>query len=284
MILIADSGSTKTEWRLLRGGDVVSQLKCQGLNPYFLDADAIAATILEELAGRLPAVREIRSIFFYGAGCAATEKKQVVLDALVKCFPHAHHVVESDLLGAARGLSGTQPGMIAILGTGSNSGMYDGEKITRQVPSLGYVLGDEGSGVDIGRRLLKSILYSEAPGKLMDTFSAFSGMEITEILDRIYRQPAPNRFIASFSKFAFIHRNDAFVAALISESFREFLNRIIKKYPDYDSLQLHVTGSVGYYYSGILRSTAAQEGISVGNITEGPVAGIALYHMQHPLS
>ncbi|HRH64792.1 MAG TPA: hypothetical protein PLU53_00700 [Bacteroidia bacterium] len=278
MILIADSGSSKTEWNLITAGGEVHTVKSGGLNPYFLDENQIAEVIRREVIPSLPQAVAADEIYFYGAGCGTPAKCLVVSGGLKRHFTNAKIHVESDLFGAARSLCFRSSGLIAILGTGSNSGFYDGEKIVSQVPSLGYILGDEGSGVYLGKKILKSYLSAEMPVSLREKFNSEYKLSKDEILDTIYRQPLANRFIASFASFAGKYREEIFFNEMIESSFRSFFTEIIFKYKESRSFPLHLTGSVAWYFSSELKNIAAEMNLQLGTITQSPGPGLVKYH------
>lgn len=280
MILIADSGSTKTDWRLIDDREQIHQFGTQGINPYFHTDEQVADIVKLELLPQL----EFKSIdglavFFYGAGCGADSKKELVAKGLKNVFPDAAIEINTDLLGAARALCGAQPGMAAILGTGANTCFYDGEKITENRASLGYVLGDEGSGAHLGKTFIQHFLNKEMPQALADRFTARFRLGKDEILDAVYKQPMPNRFLASFSKFIYQNLKEQFVIDMVSDCFGQFFDKHICKYPQYKDVKLNCTGSVAYYYSNILRSVAENKGVNIDKIVETPIAGLTLYHL-----
>jgi N-acetylglucosamine kinase-like BadF-type ATPase len=280
MILIADSGSTKTDWRLISPEGNISQFGTEGFNPYFVSSEYIRERMSENLLNGGGLDRNaVNEIFFYGAGCGAADKKKVVADALAGLFEKARIHIETDLLGAARALCGRSPGMAAILGTGASTCLYDGESITESRPSLGYILGDEGSGAHIGKMLVQAVLYNNLPERICERFLKRFELDRASILDKVYRQPLPNRFLASFSKFAYQNLKDPAVHDLVVKCFDEFFINQICRYPDYKSLQLSCTGSVAFYYSNIFRAVALKHGVNIRSITEAPIAGLTLYHL-----
>ena len=275
-ILIADSGSTKTDWRLTDENGTLLSVRTEGYNPYLVGGDKISSGLQNDL---LPALNGIvpDQIYFYGSGCGAPDKKQIVADAIHSVFPLAKAEIETDLLGAARALCGREAGIAAILGTGSNSCYYNGEKVAQNLPSLGYILGDEGGGASIGKQLVRLYLYGEMETKLKANFENRFQTDKNEILDNVYRQPLPNRYLASFAKFIFQNLEQPQCAEIITHNFREFFRYHILKYGRTD-LPLHVTGSIGFYFSNILRRVAEEQGIRIGRITETPIAGLVNFH------
>lgn len=281
MLLIADSGSTKTSWRYITRDKQISQHSTQGFNPYFQNTAQIADELRNVLVPELRSAShpDPEQVFFYGAGCSNEEKCKVVYLAIKDAFPKAEVEIHHDLLGAARATCGRQPGIAAILGTGSNSCSYDGEDITEHIPSLGYILGDEGSGAHLGKNLISGYLYRELPDDLDRRFRERFNLNKDEVLESIYKKPLPNRYLATFSKFIFQNMNDPWMLKMVTRCFSEFFDHHICKYSNYDKLPMHVVGSVGFYYSNILRAIATERGVLVDKILEAPIAGLTLYHL-----
>ena len=280
MILIADSGSTKTDWRVLDAQAPIQQAKTVGFNPYYQDTASIIETLRGELLPQLSV--PIREVHFYGTGIANAEKAQVVVEAFRAVFAEAGVIeAHSDMLGAARALCGREAGIACILGTGSNTCFAEDGQITFKIPSLGFWLGDEGSGGYLGKLLVTSYLHRELPDELLGRFEKrFPQATLEAILENAYRKPFPNRYFASFSKFLFDSRSNPFVYRLVYGAFEEFFKKYIEKYPDYLRHKVHFTGSVAFYYSDILRQVANDRGIAVKNILETPIAGLSLYHQE----
>ena len=276
-LLIADSGSTKSDWRFLSNSAPVS-VQTEGFNPYLLSGEEILQRLTIDLKPKL-GNHFPEEIFFYGAGCGTEEKKAIVREALEKTFRAVKVTVESDLLGAARSLCGREPGIAAILGTGSNSCAWDGEKIVANRPSLGYILGDEGGGSVLGKELVRLYLYGDMEEKLRINFEKRFDVQKDAILNHVYREPMPNRFLASFSKFIFQNLDHQQCVDLVAINFRQFFRNHILRYDGFENAQLHVTGSVGFYFSNILRRISEEQGIRLGRITETPIAGLVNYHL-----
>lgn len=288
MILIADSGSTKTDWRLIDENKQIHQFSTQGVNPYFNTTDQIVSVLKSELIpqlnielSNLPAGQagfEL-STFFYGAGCRVEDKKKIVELALSEVFPKSKIEINTDMFGAARSLCGKNAGIAAILGTGANTCYYDGKNIVENRTSTGYILGDEGSGAHIGKTFIQAFLNDELPKDLSDRFIARFKLSKDDIIDAVYRQPMPNRFLASFSKFIFQNIKDQFIIDLVANCFHQFFDKHICKYKKHKEVKLSCTGSVAFYYSNILRAVALEKGVSIDTITETPIAGLTLYHL-----
>lgn len=280
MILIADSGSTKTDWRIIAGNQVVVATQTLGFNPYYQDSDSIAAELQANL---LPHCKgKITQVFYYGTGITNTEKAEVLRSAMLKVFGEIERVdVQSDVLGAARAACGHQAGIGCILGTGSNSCYFDGDKIAFQVPPLGFWLGDEGSGGHLGKLLLLAYLHKEMPANIRQLFEQKYGvMDRLMVLDNAYHKPFPNRYFASFARFIADNIHDSFCYDLAKESFSLFFEKYILKYPMCFDVKLHFVGSIGFYYKQILQEVAKNKNLSIGNILAAPIDGLVKYHTE----
>jgi len=279
MKLIAESGSTKTDWRVISPDGQISQYKTVGFNPYYQTAENIADELRKSLLPNLLDI-SITEVFYYGTGITNAEKAAVIQTAIGSVFPNVQTIeAHSDMLAAARALCGREAGIACILGTGSNSCMYDGENISFQVPPLGFWLGDEGSGGYLGKQLILSYLHQELPEDLRLKFEKrFGKKDRLEIIENAYQKPFPNRYFASFSKFIFDNRQHPFLYQLVSVAFGLFFEKYILKYPDFKMYKIHFTGSVAFYYSDILRRVATEKGCTAGVIMETPIAGLTLFH------
>lgn len=277
MILIADGGSTKVDWRLVDNGLDVSQIVTRGMNPFFCTTKEIEKEIQINL---MPRIKEydIDNIFFYGAGCNSPEKKQIVYNAIFYHIKSNNIEINSDLLAAARGLCGKNPGIACIIGTGSNSCYYNGTEITDNVSPLGYILGDEGSGAVLGRLFIGACLKNQLTVHIRKQFLDEYQLSITDILDKVYRQPMPNRFLASFSPFILKHIDDENIYKLVYSTFTDFFIRNVMQYRNWDSVLVHLTGSVAYNYQDVLNKAAADLNINVGNIVQSPMDGLIQYY------
>ena len=278
MILIADGGSTKTTWCLVDAHGTRSLFSTEGYNPEFIGTAGIIASLHQGLPPNL-APAAITQVFYYGASVVTPAQVATVAAAMQAVFGQARVVVGHDLLAAARALLGGQPGFAAILGTGTNSCLYDGARITHNVDSLGYFLGDEGSGAFLGKALLRDYLRGDMPAELAAEFRATYGLERAAIFDKIYNQPFPNRFIASFAKFANDHNQVAYCQQLVAEAFDLFFRNIIKKYPDYQTYTFNCVGSVGYNFRAALTQAATAHGMVVGKIIRSPIDDLVSYHL-----
>ena len=225
MILIADSGATKIQWVVIEEEHVSDPVETAGFNPYFMDVSILENILDKDL---IPFVRQdkITKVFYYGAGCSTVQKCGIVEDALREVFPIADCEIEHDLLGAARALFGRKEGIACILGTGSNSCLYDGKNIVENVPSIGYLFGDEGSGAYLGKLFLIDYLRNNLPESIHTAFDKKFGYSLENILDAVYSKPHPNRFLASFSRFLGDYRQEDYVQQLIKRNFRDFMKEI----------------------------------------------------------
>ena len=276
MILIADSGSTNTNWRIIDAQGNVEQAQTKGFNPYFQSSEEIQVELQQSLKPQVET--KVKEIHFYGAGCNNEAKNMVIETALTGVFGNVVVFVNSDLLAVARALCGREPGIACILGTGSNSCYYDGDKIVHHIPPWGTWLGDEGSGSVMGRKLVIYFLNQELPDLLMSSFEKrYPDLKET-ILEHVYRQPYPNRYLGQFSKFLFDHMKDPFIYQLVYGSFQEFLKRKVLKYPNAQECPIHFSGSIAFYFNTILRQAAGDLDLHIKNITENPIAGLTLYH------
>lgn len=276
MILVADSGSTKTEWCLAENGNRVKTILTKGINPVFENEEAISRELQAHL---LPEVEKagIEAVHFFGAGCAYPEVNRIVERAVGNLL-HVPVEVQSDLLCAARALFGKEKGIACIMGTGSNSCLYDGKEIVSNVSPLGFILGDEGSGAVLGKLLVGACLKNQLGKEMEKAFLERFHLTRPEIIDRVYRQPFPNRFLASLSVFLHEHLDNPDVRALVRRSFDDFFIRNVMQYPDYQMLKVSFTGSIAYYYKDILKEVADGRGLHIGTIVKAPMDGLLAYY------
>lgn len=280
MILLVESGSTKTDWRLLDDNTTIQSAKTDGINPYFQTTDAIILTLQEQLSPELVA-KEITEIYYYGTGITDAAKGGVVEHALKFFFKHVRKLeINSDMVAAARGLFGRASGIAAILGTGSNSCFYDGKDITFQVPPLGFWLGDEGGGGHLGKQLVLSYLHKELSVEMRSAFEReFGVLNRLEIIQNAYQKPNPNRYFAAFAPFLLENRANPQVSALIEGSFAAFFNNYLLKYPGIEELPVGFIGSIAFHFAIDLQSTAAKHGIRVSKILQSPMSGLIEYYV-----
>ncbi len=275
--IIVDFGATSGDWRLI-AGEQISRRTSVGFNPFHQTPEELTEIIQSTFSKE--ELSEAAEFHLYGAGML-TSKKAEVVQALSQLLGKVELAVHSDLVGAARGLCGDRPGIACILGTGSNSGYYDGQQITAQVPPLGYVLGDEGSGAAMGKRLLKDYLRAKLPQNLKERFEKRFDHDIEQILQHVYREDRPSAYLGSFSRFVLQNIKDPYMARMVYDLFKEFLENVIYGYPEHKSAQVHFVGSIAFYFSNLLRQVGNDIGVSIGTIMETPIAGLALYHRNH---
>ena len=277
MKLIADSGSTKTDWCLMDGSTVMKRIKTKGINPFFETEKEIEYELSNALVPKIPRGTKIEAIHFFGAGCTP-EKSSILARALMmQVSDEARVEVCSDMVGAARALCGNEPGIVCILGTGSNSCEYDGKKIVKNVSPLGFILGDEGSGAVLGKILVGDLLKNQLGEELKEKFLTQFHLTTAEIIDRVYRQPFPNRFLASLQPFLEENLDNEAIFYLVMEAFSHFIARNVMQY-DYQHLPVHFTGSVAYAYRKVLEKSAELTGIQLGIITNSPMDGLIKYY------
>lgn len=277
MILIADSGSTKTEWSLVEKGQSVRQVITSGTNPYFQTQDEIDEEIKKAL---WPVIESypVEAVYFYGAGCAFPEKNRIIAEVMQHYLPVPVEVF-SDLMGAARSLCGNEKGIACILGTGSNSCLYDGVEIIRHTSPLGYVLGDEGSGAVLGKQLVSDCLKRQLPADLCEKFLTQYALTPEIVLERVYKQPFPNRFLASLSRFLFENITEQPIYNIVYNSFRSFLIRNVMTYEECEHYPIHCTGSIAYYYREVLKAAAISLHLTIGKVEKTPMPGLITYHI-----
>ena len=286
--LIADSGSTKTDWCLLESGGDCHRFSTQGINPCHQSEEEIAAILEQEVTPHLRQLQTARpqTLWFYGSGATPAAKQRVEQPLRHLLGTAAVITVESDLVGAARALCQHSRGIACILGTGANSCLYDGQRIVANTPALGYILGDEGSGAVLGIRFLNALFKGQLPDELRQEFVTETGLSLDAIIQRVYREPLANRFLASLSPFIHRHIDLQQVEALVIDHFRQFIRKNIQPYYDNPRLkealpaspELHVTGSVGFHYQRQLAAAAALEGMRLGRVMGSPMEGLIGYH------
>lgn len=278
MILIADGGSTKTEWCLVDNGKIIEQIITEGTNPFFQTEDEISKLVETHI---LPKVgnQEIKNVYFYGAGCAFPDKNEIVRAAIARHINAPVHIA-SDLLGAARALCGTSAGIACIIGTGSNSCYYDGKEIVTNVSPLGFILGDEGSGAVIGKLFVNACLKNQLTPGIKEQFLKEFDFEPGYIIDRVYRQTFPNRFLASLSPFIIKNLEDPTIYKLVVGSFKDFFIKNVMQY-DYKSNKVHFVGSIAHYYNKALTEAASELGIQLGTVNRTPMDNLIEYHKQN---
>lgn len=284
MIIVADGGSTSTDWRAIENEGAVLSFKGRGVNPVFQDTEtlfSVFSNAAEFLCRRKSGGGQMRlpaKIYFYGAGIVSEEIKNNVKEALFRAFACENIVVESDLLAAARALFGHSEGIMAILGTGSNSGLYDGEKITRSIGAGGFILGDEGSGAALGKTLLSDYIKEMIPKELRNELQQRYSLNYPIIMEKVYHNRMPSEYIASFSFFIEEFVNHPYIGKLLSDNFKSFFERNILVYGRKD-LKTGFVGSVAKIYEKFVRKTASDFGYDVALILQSAADGLAKYHL-----
>ena len=279
MKLVVDSGSTKTDWGFFNTAYDLRSVKTQGINPCHQSVEAISTIIKSELLPNTSGIdlNSVNEVYYYGAGCA-TESICVQMAGILKeFFPNAVIAVDSDMLGAARALCGRSEGVACVLGTGSNSCMYNGKEIVDQLPSLGYILGDEGSSAAIGRRLIGDCLKRQLPEAVCNEFMERYQLTKEIIIENVYRQPLPNRYIAGFAPFVYEKRAVPEVHKLIIQCFSEFFTRNVISYHK-PWMPVHFVGSLADNFADELKETAEALGMTIGKIETSPMRGLIDYH------
>lgn len=279
MILIADSGSTKTEWKVVEGNEAGKSYISSGLNPYLVSGSDIDRLLKEEL-GELAGL-SVSNIYFYGTGCNNAAKEDIIREALSRFFSAQEIHISTDLLGAARSLCMNEKGIACIIGTGSNSCYYDGKTIVSNVSPLGYILGDEGGGAVIGRNLLSGVLKKQLPGYVIDNFYKAYPLSRAEILDNVYSRPFPNRFLGQFSRFVADNIHVPELQAIITSGFDDFIKRNILQYPEAKELPIHFTGSIAFYFRSFLEELIKKHRLHPGKITLKPMDDLVTYHINN---
>lgn len=284
MILIADSGSTKVHWCLMAANGHTAEFMTDGINPLFQTSDAMRNSISNQLLPQMASMLwagTVTHVFFYGAGCTP-EKAPFVKQAIEGVFKKAQAEVASDMVGAARGLLGHRKGVACILGTGSNSCLYDGEKIIRNVPSLGFILGDEGSAATLGKRLVSDLLKNQMGEDLKERFLSEYGITQADIIEHVYRQPFPNRWLANLARFCADNIEDKRIYNLVYDHFAQFVKRNVAQYyaneEEKKSMPVGFVGSIAYYYRPVLERVMSDCGFTMGQVLQDPVEGLVEYH------
>jgi N-acetylglucosamine kinase-like BadF-type ATPase len=277
MILIADSGSTKTSWMIIdkthRRLTITS-----GINPQLLNEDQIMDIIIEEL---IPGLEQDipYKIYFYGAGCSSDKNIIKVSSCLLKYFPESDILIGNDLTGAARALFKQEKGIACIIGTGSNSGVYDGRNIIKNIPALGYILGDEGGGAYIGKLFIRDFLYGICPEKILKDFRDKFNYTKQSVLDKVYQQSRANVFLASIADYVSQNHQDEYCYNLIYTAFNDFFNFHLLNYPELVDHQIGVVGSIGFINQAIFTEVVASYGYKISGFLKSPIEDLAEYHV-----
>ena len=275
-ILIADSGSTKTEWCLLQDNKK-KKVITQGLSPYFLNQEQISAILKREL---LPKIKDAApdEVYFYGTGCSNPANAAIVKKAIKEHYKKASITVNHDLMGAAKALCGNEKGVACILGTGSNSCYFNGKKIVKNSPGLGYVLGDEGSGAYLGKKVIQYFLYNTFDEDLMERFKAKFNTSDVEILESVYKKPLPNRYLAGFAIFLAENRGHYMIENIIEDGLNDFFFNHVYKYRESWTLPIHFIGSIAFGFKDIVQQLCNSYEFELGKVMKNPMEGLVAYH------
>ncbi len=274
-ILIADSGATKTDWCVAKNGEILFRFTGKGISPVYQSEDEITEEIQKNLYPLLKN-RPIDAVYFYGSGCIP-EKTAVVRNAIYQSLPVETIEVYSDLVGAAHALCGHEAGIACILGTGSNSCEWDGKTIVKQIPPLGFILGDEGSGAVLGKLLVSDALKNRLSPGLKEKLLEQYGLSQAIIIDRVYKQPFPSRFLASLSPFILENIEDSTIRRIVNTNFSDFFERNVMQY-HYRENKVNFVGSIAFHYADYLKETAEWKGIRIGTIYASPMEGLVRYY------
>lgn len=281
MILIADGGSSSIKWCLLEKTEKVTEFTTTGINPIMLTYEEMSQRIADEVRPQFKMPLEmIERIFYYGAGCCGGEYNRVVEKSLKRTFASSVIAVDSDMAGAARALCGTQPGIACILGTGSNSCLYDGDKIIDSIAPLGYILGDEGSGAVLGRMLISDVFKKQLPQELCLKFREKFDLDLDTVIRRVYGSPEANRFLASLTPFLSEYIEEPAIHRLVLNAFKAFFVRNVAHYMAYKTLPVNFVGSVAYHFRDVLGEAAAAIDCHIGKVIPSPMEGLVGYHLR----
>ncbi len=279
MILLAESGSTKTEWIFADKNSIIARCNTKGLNPYFVSSDDISTILQNEV---LPIIdsNALTQIFFYGAGCSTLVNKNVIVSGFSKVFKLSNIEVDHDLMAAARALFHASKGIACILGTGSNTCIYDGSSIAHKTNSLGYILGDEGSGSYLGKQLLSAYFNKELPPSIAASLEKEYSISLEKVLETVYKKPFPNKYLASFSPFLKQNLDNKFIYNIVKKSFVDFFEKMILKLPNFEKHPIGFVGSIAYEYENILSEISKDFGMEITSIIKNPADELLKYH-QH---
>lgn len=278
MKLIADSGSSKAEWIVLNTDGTTDTVMTSGINPFFQQTNDIVEQIEPIFSDAQK--KQVTEVYFYGAGVIKGQTDQTIIDALVVVFPNATYSVEDDMLGAARALLGNEHGIACILGTGANSCLYSGNKIMDKVPTLGFILGDEGSGAYLGKIFLNHYFKRAMPADLTELVDKELGLEWPKVLQSVYKEAYPSRFLATFSKFIAAHKTHPFLHQMLVDAFSTFLQKNVMRYRDFKKHEVGFVGSVAHYYVDELKEASVKLNVKVGKVLQRPIDGLMDFHKE----
>ena len=283
MYFIAESGSTKCDWMLVDGKNNQSFCSTMGFNPYFHSSDLIEVELnkVEKLAA---IAAEIKGVYFYGAGCSSDELNAIVASGLKRVFVNAKILVDHDLLACAYATYSGRPQIACIIGTGSNSCYFDGKILSEEVPALGYILGDEGSGSFFGKQLISNFLYHRLPKEIEQDFIAEYNLSKSELIDHVYKKPNANVFIASFMPFIAKHKDNPYFKDMVREGFKRFMDVHVTCYKNYQDVEVNFVGSISQIFEQELREAAAVYNVTIGSLIKRPAEALVSYHLKYILN
>ena len=279
MVIIADGGSTKTEWGFLSHGEK-RRIKTRGFSPYFMTSDRIQEILEQDLLPQLLNPLQAEEIYYYGTGCTSERNIDIISTALTGTFQRAQLHITCDMTGAARSLCGDEKGIACILGTGSNSCYSNGAVIEKSSPSLGYLLGDEGSGAYLGKKLIRKYMYNNLDQETKKKLEHRFKIQQDVLLEELYKHPLVNRHLASFSVFLSENRGDPVVEEILFEGINDFFLFHINTYSECREVPVHFTGSIAWYYKDVLQELCKRYDLRQGNIVKEPLDGLAAYHLR----
>ena len=282
MVLIVESGSTKSDWVLLSPENKQDVYSSMGFNPYF-HSSAVIENELRRHADLMSHAEKIQQIYFYGAGCSSSEMNDIVKLGLTNVFTNAHIHIDHDLMACAYATYSGNPSICCIIGTGSNSCYFDGETVSEVVPALGYILGDEGSGTYFGKKLLSAFLYHQLPKHVEEDFVKEYAIDKNEIVNKVYRNENANVYIASFMPFISKHKDELFFQKMIEDGLRHFIEVHVCCYPNYKDVEINFVGSIASVFRNALDRAANSLDARIGRVVQKPVEGLVSYHLDYVL-
>ncbi len=280
MIIVADSGSTNTDWVVIESSNIISTFTSKGFSPYFTKSEEIPSELNTKVPKNIQ-LEKISNVYFYGSGCSSPKMNSIINEGLKQFFPFSTINIEHDLLAAARALFMNESGITLILGTGANTCVYDGSNIVKNVPSLGYVFGDEGGGDYLGKLFITELLYGQIPEEIQIAFQKRYNFTHKDILFKVYKEPNPNRFLASFCDFILEHSKDSTIDKIVRKSFSDLFLNHITKYENYQNYKIRATGSVGFYFQDQLKEVAKDFKTQIDLIEKNPIMRLAQYHINN---
>ncbi len=280
MKLIIDCGSTKADWVILSDNNLVLSFNTEGFNPNYTDKNTISSIVLSNTLYQTY-IQDITEVCFYGTGCGNTENCNLIKEIFQSIFTNAKIIVTHDLMAACHAVFGDKKGIACILGTGSHSCHYDGKKIIEKAVSLGYIIGDEGSGNNIGKQLLRDYFYKKMPVDLSEKFEKEYDINIASVIDNIYHKTQTSKYLASLSRFAYENKEHDYIKVICSKCFDEFIEYFILKYEASKDLEIGFVGSIAYYFQDILSERLENQGLKMSKIVKNPIEGLIEFHFHH---